>query len=142
MTLSKKNNSVKSFNVYPEYKKLFLRVSIFETEKDFLAECKKIDAIYKFGSLKRGKQAAVTFPVFAVNNEKSNRLTPLFGLIFFCKETRLDNIVVAHESMHASLLYVRRLRDIQKKDIDILGQDEERFVMAQSNIMEQITKRL
>lgn len=136
------NSNTQSFNVYPEYRKLFLRVSIFNTETELLQECEKIDAVYQFGSLGKGEQAAVTIPVFATKSAESNKLLQLFGLIFFCRELRLDTIVVAHESMHASFLYAKRLRDLQWKKLDILGKDEERFTMVQSNIMEQILKRM
>ena len=132
----------KSFNVYPENRSLFLRVTVFDKEKEFLQEAKKIDDICNFGKLHKGEQAAVTMPIFATKSPESNKLLQLFGLIFFCKELRLDEVVIAHESMHASLLYAKRLRDFQGKKIDILDEDEERFVMIQTNIMEQIRKKI
>jgi hypothetical protein len=131
----------KSFSVYPEYRKLYLRVTVFDTEKEMLQEARKIDKVCGFGKLHKQEQAALTIPVFATKSPDSNKLLPLFGFIFFCKELRLDTVVIAHEAMHAALLYTKRLRDIKNIKLDILGEDEERITFVQTNIMEQILKK-
>lgn len=159
------------FRIYPEWGKLYYEVFVYDTHKEMESHALKFKEWYPTGTENLKEAGAVTIPFTAYKQGKNNEpegLMPLLGYILFCKETQFDEVVISHECLHALIFYVLRKgfnleevflgnkseelsqvtakNKIPKKAKKRIPEEflceHERFCMAHSYMMEQITEKL
>jgi len=160
------------FKIYPEWGKLYYEVYVYDTHKgmnehalDFKDWYPDVNGLDNAGAL------TIPFTVFKQKPDGSQGgMSPMIGQLLFCREPRFDEVVIAHECLHALVFYsLRKGMDIEKvflgqeaegemskllggipgnrkvsKTIpdEILAYEHERFCMCHTFMMEQIIDKL
>ncbi len=137
---------MQEFKVYPEYASLYFKVFVYDTPKELKQHIQRFKEWYS--SDNTDNIGAVTIPM-TVYNQKTGKRIPYIGDIVFCRGTRFDEIVAAHESVHASVIYsinkgishhnIFFFQDPDNKKTDDTA--HERFARINTNIYEQIIKK-
>ena len=164
---------MQKFKIYPEWGKLYYEVFIYDTHKEMKENALDFKEWYP-DNAEEGLDGAgaVTIPFTTYKQEKDGsqgKMLPYLGQILFCRETQFDEVVIAHECLHALIFYTLRKgisiekvffgqdsTGIMKEELnnfpgakrvsktipdEILKYEHERFCMAHSYMMEQIISK-